>query len=1026
MKKQILLTALSLCLPLMAGAQANEWLDPTVNQVNRLPMHAAYFAYEDRELADAGDPRQSDNYMSINGTWKFNWVRHADQRPTDFYAVGYDDRDWGTMPVPGIWEVNGYGDPLYVNQPYAWHNQFKNNPPLVPTEENHVGSYRREVVVPASWRGKDIIAHFGSVTSNLYLWVNGKYVGYSEDSKLEAEFDLTRYLKPGERNLIAFQVFRWCDGTYLECQDFWRLSGVARDCYLYAREKRRIEDIRITPDLDEEYRDGTLSVKLRLKGRGRVNLSLRDGQGQEVASASTRGEDVLMRISNPRKWTAETPYLYKLYAEMEGTDEVIPVRVGFRKVEIKGGQLLVNGCPVLIKGANRHEMDPDGAYHVSRERMEQDILLMKQFNINAVRTSHYPDDNYWYELCDEHGLYVVAEANIESHGMGYGDETLAKRKDYERAHLERNARNVQRNFNHPSVIVWSPGNEAGYGLNFEKTYEWTKAEDPSRPVQYERAGRNGMTDIYCPMYLPYDWCEKYSADDTASKPLIQCEYAHAMGNSMGGFKEYWDLARRYPKYQGGFIWDFVDQALRWPGKDGKTIYAYGGDFNPYDASDNNFNNNGLISPDRVPNPHMYEVGYFYQSIWAEGIDASTGELTVFNENFFRTLDAYALEWEIVRDGTPVRNGRIEQLDIAPQATGRIRLDLCPIPAADNAEWLLNVRFILKEKEGFLPAGHIAAYNQLVLKPYEPQSLEVVSAGQDDVNAVSPQLVDNDRNFLRVMGDGFLADFDRRTGYLCRYDVQGVRMIEDGHALTPNFWRAPTDNDMGASLQLKYAGWRHPEIKLQSLESRVQEECVEVCAQYELPAQKASLTLTYTIGHTGSILVSQKLVPQGEATNMFRFGMQMAMPQDFEYITYYGRGPEENYIDRNHATLLGLYRQTVDEQFYPYIRPQETGNKTDIRWWNICNAAGQGLRITAARPFSASALHYTIDCLDDGAQKDQRHSFELEPMPLTNLCIDLKQMGLGCVNSWGAIALPEYQLPCQEYEFTFLIEPVSRK
>ena len=515
MKKQILLTALSLCLPLMAGAQANEWLDPTVNQVNRLPMHAAYFAYEDRELADAGDPRQSDNYMSINGTWKFNWVRHADQRPTDFYAVGYDDRDWGAMPVPGIWEVNGYGDPLYVNQPYAWHNQFKNNPPLVPTEENHVGSYRREVVVPASWRGKDIIAHFGSVTSNLYLWVNGKYVGYSEDSKLEAEFDLTRYLKPGERNLIAFQVFRWCDGTYLECQDFWRLSGVARDCYLYAREKRRIEDIRITPDLDEEYRDGTLSVKLRLKGRGRVNLSLRDGQGQEVASASTRSEDVLMRISNPRKWTAETPYLYKLYAEMEGTDEVIPVRVGFRKVEIKGGQLLVNGCPVLIKGANRHEMDPDGAYHVSRERMEQDILLMKQFNINAVRTSHYPDDNYWYELCDEHGLYVVAEANIESHGMGYGDETLAKRKDYERAHLERNARNVQRNFNHPSVIVWSPGNEAGYGPNFEKTYEWTKAEDPSRPVQYERAGRNGMTDIYCPMYLPYDWCEKYSSSSAS-------------------------------------------------------------------------------------------------------------------------------------------------------------------------------------------------------------------------------------------------------------------------------------------------------------------------------------------------------------------------------------------------------------------------------------------------------------------------------------------------------------------------------
>ena len=1025
MKKQFLLTALSLCLPFLVQAQTDEWLKPEVNEVNRYPMHTAYFAYESPALAEEGIPQHSLNYLSINGQWKFNWVADADQRPTDFYKVGYNDRDWDNIPVPGIWEIHGYGDPIYVNTPYAWNNQFKNNPPQVPIEGNHVGSYRREIVVPAGWKGKDIIAHFGSVTSNMYLWVNGKYVGYSEDSKLEAEFDLTRYLKPGERNLIAFQVFRWCDGTYLECQDFWRLSGVARDCYLYAREKRRIEDIRITPDLDADYRDATLTVQVEMKGAGRVALKLKDHLGNEVSSAATRGETVTMHVSNPRKWTAETPYLYTLYAQMDAApEEIIPIKVGFRKVEIKGGQLLVNGKPILIKGANRHEMDPDGGYQVSRERMVQDIRLMKQFNINAVRTSHYPNDSYWYDLCDEYGLYVVAEANIESHGMGYGEKTLAKRKDYELAHLQRNQRNVQRNFNHPSVITWSLGNEAGYGANFEKAYDWIKAEDPSRPVQFEQAGRNGKTDIYCPMYLPYDYCEKYCTDDANTRPLIQCEYAHAMGNSMGGFKEYWDLVRKYPKYQGGFIWDFVDQALRWTGKTGQTIYAYGGDFNAYDASDNNFCNNGLVSPDRRPNPHMYEVGYFYQNIWANSIDQATGELTVFNENFFRNLDAYAMEWEILRNGTPVRNARLEQLDIAPQASGQVKLDLCPMD--DKAEWLLNVRFIQKEKEGLVPAGHVVAYNQLVLKPYQAQQLTINTDEHYTMNIASPRVIDNDRNYLRVEGNDFIAEFNRRTGYLCRYEVQGTPMIKEGHALTPNFWRAPTDNDMGAALQLRYASWRHPEIKLQSLESHEEEGSVKVSAKYELPAQKATLALTYTIGRNGSILINQKLVPQGEAANLFRFGMQMAMPQEFEDITYYGRGPIENYADRNHSSLLGLYHQTVDEQFYPYIRPQETGNKTDIRWWNLCNAAGQGIRVIAAQPFSASALHYTIDRLDDGKQKDQRHSFELKPMPLTNLCIDLKQMGLGCINSWGAIALPEYQLPCQEYEFTFLIEPISRK
>ena len=688
MKKHIL-TSLVAWVTLTLGAQTfQEWKDPRINAVNRAPMHANYFAYESDDVAKKGIKENSSNFMSLNGVWKFNWVKDADSRPTDFWKTGFNDKGWDNIPVPGVWELHGYGDPIYVNIGYAWRNQFENNPPFVPTENNHVGSYRKEIMVPASWKGKDIIAHFGSVTSNLYLWVNGKYVGYSEDSKLEAEFNLTPYLKPGQKNLIAFQVFRWCDGTYLEDQDFFRYSGVGRDCYLYARNKKRIEDIRVTPDLDGEYKNGSLNIALNLKGSGKVNLTLKDASGKEVANTQATKGNAIIEVENPHKWTAETPYLYTLYASLEGSNEVIPVKVGFRKVEMKNAQLLVNGQPVLIKGANRHELDPDGGYVISKERMIQDIQVMKQFNLNAVRTCHYPDNNFWYELCDQYGIYVVAEANIESHGMGYGEETLAKREDYALAHMERNQRNVQRSFNHPSVIIWSLGNEAGYGPNFEAAYDWIKAEDPSRLVQYEQAGKSGKTDIYCPMYLGYNRCEEYSKDEQYQKPLIQCEYAHAMGNSEGGFKEYWDIIRKYPKYQGGFIWDFVDQSVRWTGKNGKMIYAYGGDFNRFDASDQNFCDNGLISPDRVPNPHMYEVGYFYQNIWTSPVDIKKGEISIFNEYFFRDLSAYYLEWQLLKDGKVMRSGRVENLDVAPQQTAQIKLPIGN--TCQCAEWLLNV------------------------------------------------------------------------------------------------------------------------------------------------------------------------------------------------------------------------------------------------------------------------------------------------------------------------------------------------
>lgn len=1031
MKRQLLTCCLAMC-SLATMAQHDEWKNPEINAVNRAPMHTNYFAYSSSEEAAKADKENSSNFMTLNGIWKFNWVKNADARPTDFYRTDYNDKGWGQMKVPGVWEMNGYGDPIYVNVGYAWRSQYKNNPPYVPIENNHVGSYRKEIIIPAEWSEKEIFAHFGSVTSNMYLWVNGKYVGYSEDSKLEAEFNLTKYLKPG-KNLIAFQVFRWCDGTYLEDQDFFRYSGVGRNCYLYSRNKKYIQDIRVTPDLDSNYTNGTLNVALNLNGSGTVELNLTDPAGKSVATAQVNGngqKSVVMDVSNPEKWTAETPNLYTLTATLKNgsnTLEVIPVKVGFRKIELKGGQILVNGQPVLFKGADRHEMDPDGGYVVSRERMLQDILRMKQLNINAVRTCHYPDDNLWYDLCDQYGIYVVAEANIESHGMGYGKETLAKNPSYKKAHMERNQRNVQRGYNHPSIIFWSLGNEAGYGPNFEQCYTWIKNEDKTRAVQYEQAGTNEFTDIFCPMYYDYDACKKYS-EGNIDKPLIQCEYAHAMGNSQGGFKEYWDLIRKYPKYQGGFIWDFVDQSNHWKNKDGIDIYGYGGDFNKYDASDNNFNDNGLISPDRRPNPHAHEVGYFYQSIWTTPGDLSKGEIKVYNENFFRDLSAYYMEWQLLANGEVMQTGVVQDLNVAPQQTATLKLNLNTEKICPCKELLLNVTYKLKAAETLMPAGSTVAYDQLTIRPYTAKALELKNQKASNLDIVVPVIKDNDHNYLIVEGENFIIEFNKHNGYLSRYEADGMQLLNPGAQLTPNFWRAPTDNDYGAGLQHRYAVWKNPGLKLTSLKQSIENEQAIVQAEYEMKAVKGKLFLTYVINNEGAVKVTQKMEAGKEekVSDMFRFGMQMQMPENFNEVEYYGRGPVENYADRNHSTLIGKYRQTVAEQFYPYIRPQETSTKTDLRWWRVLNISGNGLQFVGDAPFSASALNYSIESLDDGVQKDQRHSPEVAKAPFTNLCIDKVQMGLGCVNSWGTLPLEKYRVPYQDYEFSFILTPVRHK
>ena len=1029
MKKNILTCYLLLVCTTLSSQTFNEWKDPVVNEVNRSPMHTSYFAYQDEHSALKGCKEASQNFMSLNGIWKFLWVKDADKRPMNFYKISYDDKSWDNMQVPGLWALNGYGDPVYVNYGYPWRNQFAGEPPAIPVADNQVGSYRKEIIIPVDWKGKEIFAHFGAVSSNMYLWVNGQFVGYSEDSKLEAEFNLSRYLKPG-KNLIAFQVFRWCDGSYLEDQDFLRLAGVGRDCYLYVRNKKYIQDIRVTPDLDAQYLDATLHVAMNLKGGGTVDLKLLDPLGKEIVATSVKGTGQIqtrMEVANPGKWSAENPILYTLIATLKDKGdvvEVIPVNVGFRKIELKNAQILVNGQPVLFKGVNRHEMDPDNGYYLSPQRMIQDIKIMKAFNINAVRTSHYPNDNLWYDLCDRYGLYVVAEANVESHGIG-GHKTLAKNPLFAKAHLERNQRNVQRSYNHPSVIFWSLGNEAGFGANFEACYTWIKNEDKTRAVQYEQAKTNEFTDIFCPMYQDYEGNREYCEGDI-DKPLIQCEYTHAMGNSLGGFKEYWDLIRKYPKYQGGFIWDFVDQSLRWKNKEGVSFYAYGGDWNPYDASDNNFMDNGLINPDRQPNPHMYEVGYFYQSIWVTPVDLPNGAINVYNENFFRNLDDYYLEWELQADGEIVRKGMVGKLNVAPQQTATVQLGYMMDDICQDKELLLNVMFKLKKAESLLPAGHVVAKKQLTILPYKTPDLAISNMPNSNIKVCAPTVIENDVNYLIVEGEHFRLDFDKHDGYLCKYEINGRQLLNEGSKLTPNFWRAPTDNDLGAGLQKKYAAWKNTGIYLNELEQKVENDLVIVKSEYTMEAVKAKLYLTYTINNCGTVKITQKMTVDQSATvsDLFRFGMQVQICEELEQVSYYGRGPIENYSDRNNSTWLGKYRQTVSDQFYSYIRPQENGMRTDIRWWKLMDKGGNGLKLIADAPCSVSALHYSIEVLDDGERKEQRHSEFLPCVDYINLCIDKVQMGVGGVNSWGALPLKDYRLPYQDYEFSFLLQPVT--
>ena len=1035
-----------------------EWHDLQVNEINRLPLHTMHFAYDPNDFAGTGaeylDKKKSMNYLSLEGTWKFNWVANADERPTDFYKTDLDDSKWNNIQMPGNWEMLGYGQPEYVNNGFAWRGHFDQQPPAVPTKDNHVGSYRREINIPSNWDGKRVIAHFGSVTSNIYLYVNGKFAGYAEDSKVAAEFDITPFLKKG-KNLIAFQTFRWCDGSWCEDQDFWRLSGPARENYLYARSKdHRLLDVRVETDLKNNYKDGYLNITAKVQGNTLAYFGLYDPDGKEVIVTGTDNvkngvAKYQLRVKNVRKWSAETPNLYTLVVSpiqnggMYLPYEIVQVKVGFRKVEIKNKQFLVNGQPVLLKGANRHEIDPDEGYNLSEQRMIQDIMMMKRMNINAVRTCHYPDDPRWYDLCDKYGLYVVAEANQESHGFQYGDDAAAKKPEFAKQIMERNQHNVSMFFNHPSIVTWSLGNETVMGDNFLKAYKWIKEQDKTRPVQYEQARRGEGTDIFCPMYYPVAASEKYAKDPNSPMPLIQCEYNHTMGNSGGNLSDYWDLIRKYPILQGGFDWDFVDQALHrnivkpmsiLPYKMNneelrKIEYCYGGDYNKYDPSDNNFNCNGIIGPDRQMNPHAYEVAYQYQNIWTKMVNAETGEVSVHNENFFRDLSNYALAWSLEEDGVETQNGTIADLDVPAQQTRNFTIpyDKSKIK---GKEVFLNIDFRLKEAEPLLTAGQVMAYAQLPVVTKQACCGDCSKMLAQGHGKKKMKLAAKKNNVVAVTTPNLTFKIDRSTGLISEYAYNGKSLLGEGGTLKPNFWRAPTDNDMGAGLQKKFKAWKNPQMNLKNIEVKKDKKTnsVTILTSFDMPEVQGQMDITYVVfANTGAVKVTEdfKATEGAKVSDMFRFGMLMQMPYTMEKSNYYGRGPIENYSDRKECMRIGIYRDQADNQYFPYIRPQESGIKSDMRWWKQTDATGLGLQVKSCTPFYASAIHFDTEELDDGDDKEQRHSFDLKKSKFTNLFLDSAHMGVGGENSWGAWPLEKYRVHYGNKTFTFTLIPQGK-
>jgi len=1059
--------------PAGSVAQGPDWLDPRVFDRNKEAPHATYTPFPDREsaLANDGGGAPSPWVRSLNGRWKFEWVRRPAERTREFFDTDFEDSGWGEIPVPSNWELEGYGVPIYIEA-----GVLPSPPVDIDPDNNPTGSYRRTFTVPDDWDGRRVLLHFAGVRSTLRVWVNGRPVGYSQGSRTPAEFDITDYVEPGDGNLIAVLVRRWSDGSYLEDQDFWRLSGIDRDVFLYSVPQVHVRDFFVGARLDGTYTNGELEITATLVNRReagartvRVQAELLDDDGHAVLqqpleatiAVDPRGESAAQlsaAVPAVRTWTAETPNLYTLlltlYDENGGVLEVIPRRIGFRTVEISDGLLKVNGVAVKLKGVNRHEHDPDIGHVVTEERMREDIELMKRFNINAVRTAHYPNVPRFYELTDEYGLYVVDEANIESHGTGYDlDKTLAGKPEWLAAHLDRMQRVVERDKNHPSVIIWSMGNEAGDGVAFEHLYDWTKLRDPSRPVQYEMADLRAHTDIFAPMYARIHILEDY-AGGRRDRPLILCEYAHAMGNSVGNLGDYWDVIYAHDQLQGGFIWDWVDQGLRATNEEGEEYWAYGGDFGPPDTpSGGNFAINGLVSPDRQLHPHIWEVKKVYQNVKVEAVDARAGRVRITNRFDFTDLAEVDAVWTLFHDGLDIRTGTLEGLRLGPgesseveidfdrgEAVRRFRLaiDQNPPHFLDRpGEHHLTVEFRTREGLPWADAGHVLAWDQLELLPLAPRERGVSRQRAAKLDRY------REGEVLHVEGPEGVADkefsvaFNLSTGEMISYRYAGEEYLRRGPQ--PNFWRPPTDNDYGNDMPERLGVWRDAAAartinSVETWQNSDRDVVVRVVAT--LPVGGSQLITTYRVLGSFEVEVEQRLIPGAIGLpDLPRFGMTMEFAARFNAVDWFGRGPHENYWDRNRGAAVARYRRPLADMAHMYVRPQENGVRTDARelvlWWNSAFAAAgrpsrsDSLQVQGNPHFDFSVYPYRNSDFDEGPRKRQRHHTDVAPRDLVTLNIDYRQMGVGGDTSWGARTHPEYTLPAREYVLRFVLRPVVR-
>ena len=1034
-----------------------EWQNPKITGVSNEPPHASMIICPDAQTARSirfvnnSERVKSSFYRSLNGDWKYHYATNHAGRVPDFWQPDFDDRSWPTIKVPSNVEMSGYGIPIYVNirYPWTWHG-VEPNPPFVPEDDpnNTVNSYRRTFAVPPDWNGRKVFLTFDGVNSFFFLWVNGQKVGLGKDSRTPVEFDITRYVKPGD-NLVAVENFRWSDGAYLEDQDMWRMSGIFRDVYLWSPPNVHVRDFEVRPDLDEQYQDGEVHGTVHVVNFGRaaadvkLQAELFDPAGKLVLSPSAdrtlaAGEEIEIegtaRVANPLKWSAETPNLYQVLITLKDSAgkslEVIPVNVGFRKAEIRNGDLLVNGQRILLKGVNRHEFDPDRGQAITVEGMEKDLRVMKQFNINAMRCSHYPNQPAWYDLCDRYGLYLIDEADIESHGMGYGPKTLAKNPDWADAHLNRTVRMVERDKNHPSVIIWSLGNEAGDGPNFEATSKWIHERDNSRPVHYERAGRRPHTDIVCPMYPRPSELGRYAAEPR-DRPYIMCEYEHAMGNGSGDFWSYWNQIYNLPHLQGGFIWDWVDQGLRQPRqrlplahvqkvKPGdKTFWAYGGDFGPAGTpSDDNFCCNGLVTPDREPHPGLFFVKHVYQYVHCKPVDLARRVVEVKNWHDFTNLKDLARgHWRLKEDGKEIQSGTLPELDLPPRAATNVTIAVKPFSPRPGAEYFLELNFTLKRAEPWAAAGHELAWDEFKLPDEAP-------APPLETGKVPTPKLEQDQAKIIVRGKSFEARFDKASGAASSWRFNGVELLRT--PLRPDFWRAQTDNDRGRRMADSQGIWRlaHEGAQCSSCAAEVDtgRHAVHVTSKLALPKVNAGWETSYTFYGSGDVVIEARFEPgKTNLPKLVRLGMQMTLPAGFDRIAWLGPGPQETYSDRKDARV-GVYTGSVDDQFCAdYTEPGETGNKVDVRWLALTNTKGVGL-LAVGRPWlSANALHYGTDDLNAG-----KHAFELPHRDYTTLNLDLKQQGVGGDDSWGAWPHNEFLIPCKAYSYGFRLRPFTSR